>query len=116
MKVHTVRGTAGHLNEVVEANGWQHEQKTDVFANAGHQGAHKRPDVKNVRWHAAMRLSLCKLPDKAAHVDALTRQVERIKASTRSKVEHPFGHEKVRYRSMTKNTAQSHTLAALVNL
>ena len=45
------------------------------------------------------------------------------KASIRAKVEHPFrvikrqfGHVKVRYRGLMKNTAQLHTLFALSNL
>jgi len=36
--VHTVRGAAGHVNDVVEANSWLHGQETDVFADAGYQG------------------------------------------------------------------------------
>ena len=50
-------------------------------------------------------------------------QQERIKASIRAKVEHlfrvikrQFGHVKVRYRGLAKNTAQLHTLFALANL
>ena len=50
-------------------------------------------------------------------------QLERVKASIRAKVEHPFrvlkrqfGHVKVRYRGLTKNTAQLFTLFALSNL
>jgi len=122
--VHTVRGTAGSVNDVVEANSLLHGQETDVFADAGYQGAHKRPDAKgNVQWHVAMRPGLRKLLDKADPMDALTEQVERIKASIRAKVEHPFrvikrqfGHVKVRYRGLAKNTAQLHTLFALANL
>jgi IS5 family transposase len=122
--VHTVRGTAGHVNDVVEANSLLHGQETYVFADAGYRGAHKRPDAKaDVRWHVAMRPGLRKLLDKADPMDALTEQVERIKASIRAKVEHPFrvikrqfGHVKVRYRGLAKNTAQLHTLFALANL
>jgi len=122
--VHTVCGTAGHVNDVVEANSLLHGQETDVFADAGYQGAHKRPDAKeDVQWHVAMRPGLRKLLDKADPMDALTDQVERIKASIRAKVEHPFrvikrqfGHVKVRYRGLAKNTAQLHTLFALSNL
>jgi len=122
--VHTVCGTAGHVNDVVEANSLLHGQETDVFADAGYQGAHKRPDAKeDVQWHVAMRPGLRKLLDKADPMDALTEQVERIKASIRAKVEHPFrvikrqfGHVKVRYRGLAKNTAQLHTLFALSNL
>ena len=122
--VHTVRGTSGHVNDVVEANSLLHGQETDVFADAGYQGAHKRPDAKeDVKWHVAMRPGLRKLLDKADPMGALTDQVERIKASIRAKVEHPFrvikrqfGHVKVRYRGLAKNTAQLHTLFALANL
>ena len=122
--VHTVRCTAGHVNDVVEANSLLHGQETDVFGDAGYQGAHKRPDAKDdVQWHVAMRPGLRKLLDKTDPLDALTEQVERIKASIRAKVEHPFrvikrqfGHVKVRYRGLAKNTAQLHTLFALANL
>jgi transposase, IS5 family len=122
--VHTVRGTSGHVNDVVEANSLLHGQETDVFADAGYQGAHKRPDAKeDVKWHVAMRPGLRKLLDKTDPMDALTDQVERIKASIRAKVEHPFrvikrqfGHVKVRYRGLVKNTAQLQTLFALANL
>ena len=122
--VHTVRGTSGNVNDVVEANSLLHGQETDVFADAGYQGADKRPDAKDdVQWHVAMRPGLRKLLDKADPMDALTDQLERIKASIRAKVEHPFrvikrqfGHVKVRYRGLAKNTAQLHTLFALANL
>jgi IS5 family transposase len=122
--VHTVRGTSGNVNDVVEANSLLHGQEKDVFADAGYQGAHKRPDAKeDVKWHVGMRPGLRKLLDKADPMDALTDQVERIKASIRAKVEHPFrvikrqfGHVKVRYRGLAKNTATLHTLFALANL
>jgi IS5 family transposase len=122
--VHTVRGTSSNVNDVVEANSLLHGQETDVFADAGYQGAHKRPDAKaDVQWHVAMRPGLRKLLDKADPMDALTDPVERIKTSIRAKVEHPFrvikrqfGHVKVRYRGLAKNTAQLHTLFALANL
>ena len=61
--------------------------------------------------------------DKNRLIDKLLDQIEHIKASTRAKVEHPFrvikrqfGHTKVRYRGLAKNTAQLHTLFALSNL
>ncbi len=54
---------------------------------------------------------------------ALAEQAEKIKASIRAKVEHPFrvlkrqfGYAKVRYRGLAKNTAQIVTLFALSNL
>jgi IS5 family transposase len=60
---------------------------------------------------------------KTNFIDKLTDRLEYIKASIRAKVEHPFrvikrqfGHVKVRYRGLAKNTAQLHTLFALSNL
>jgi IS5 family transposase len=122
--VHTVRGTAGNVNDVVEANSLLHGDETDVFADAGYQGAAKRPDAKpGVDWHVAMRPGKRRALDKTKLVDSLIDQVERIKASVRAKVEHPFrvikrqfGHVKVRYRGLKKNTAQLTTLFALSNL
>ena len=122
--VHTVRGTAANVNDVVEANCLLHGQETDVFADAGYQGAAKRPDAKDdVNWHVAMRPGKRRALDKARTIDNLIDQVERIKASVRAKVEHPFrvikrqfGHVKVRYRGLRKNTAQLRTLFALSNL
>lgn len=52
--VHTVRGTAGSVNDMVVANSLLHGEETVVFADAGYQGAAKRPGArKDVRWHIA---------------------------------------------------------------
>jgi transposase, IS5 family len=54
--VHTVRGTAANVNDVVRANSLLHGQESDAFGYAGYQGASQRPDAKaDVRWHTAMR-------------------------------------------------------------
>jgi IS5 family transposase len=54
--VHTVRGTAGSVNDVIEANSLLHGQESDAFGDAGYQGAGKRPDARaGVNWHIAMR-------------------------------------------------------------
>lgn len=123
--VHTVRGTSGNVADVTEANSLLHGQETDVFGDAGYQGANKRPDAKkDVTWHVAMRPGKRRELDKANKpIDALIDQVEKIKASIRAKVEHPFrvikrqfGYAGVRYRGLKKNTAQLVTLFALSNL
>ena len=123
--VHTVRGTSGNVSDVVEANSLLHGHETDVFADAGYQGAHKRPDAKEgVTWHVAMRPGKRRALDKENKpIDALIEQVEKIKARIRAKVEHPFrvikrqfGYTKVRYRGLMKNTLQLTTLFALSNL
>ena len=122
--VHTVRGTAANVNDVVEANSLLHGQESDAFGDAGYQGAAKRADAdEGVAWHIAMRPGKRRALDKTRKVDALIDQLEALKASIRAKVEHPFrvikrqfGHLKVRYRGLAKNTAQLTLLFALSNL
>ena len=123
--VHTVRGTAGHVADVTEGNSLLHGEETVVFADAGYQGADKRLDAKrDVRWNVAMRPGKRRELDKANNpIDALMDKVEKLKARIRAKVEHPFrvvkrqfGHVKVRYRGLKKNTLQLKTLFALSNL
>jgi len=122
--VHTVRGTAGSVNDVVEANSLLHGQETEAWGDAGYQGAHKRPDARaGVNWNVAMRPGQRSALNKNDARQRLIDQIERIKARIRAKVEHPFrvikrqfGHVKVRYRGLAKNTAQLHTLFALANL
>ena len=122
--VHTVRGTAGNVHDVVEANALLHGEETEVFADAGYQGAHKRADApEGVNWHVAMRPGKRRALDKTRRSHQLIDELERLKASMRAKVEHPFrvikrqfGHVKVRYRGLKKNTAQLVTLFALSNL
>ncbi|CAD5379525.1 hypothetical protein OF001_U60151 [Pseudomonas sp. OF001] len=53
----------------------------------------------------------------------MIRQIEKAKAQTRAKVEHPFqvikcqfGYTKARFRGLAKSTAQLVTLFALSNL
>ncbi|MFM2275522.1 MAG: hypothetical protein RL211_1394, partial [Pseudomonadota bacterium] len=75
-----------------------------------------------VDWHVAMRPAKRKA-QKHMPWAAVAEQVEKLKASVRAKVEHPFrvikrqfGHTKVRYRGLKKNTAQLITLFALSNI
>jgi IS5 family transposase len=122
--VHTVRGTSGNVNDVVEANALLHGEQSEAFGDAGYQGVEKRDDANpDVRWNVAMRPGKRKALDKTKTVEQLQDQLERLKASIRAKVEHPFrlikrqfGHVKVRYRGLKKNTAQLVTLFALSNL
>jgi len=76
---------------VVEANSLLRGQESDVSADAGYQGAGKRPDARaGVNGHVAMRPGKRKARDKTKLEDQLIEQVERIKARIRAKVEHPF--------------------------
>jgi len=122
--VHKVCGTAGSVNDMTEANALLHGEEREALGDAGYQGAHKRPDAKpEVSWNVAMRPGKRRALDKTRESNRLIDELERLKASIRAKVEHPFrvikrqfGHVKVRYRGLAKNTAQLHTLFALSNL
>jgi transposase, IS5 family len=122
--VHTVKGTCGAVNDVIEANSLLRDSDHEVYADAGYQGAGKRPDAKEgVIWNIAMRPGKRRTLDPTKPIEALTEQLEKVKAGIRARVEHPFrvvkrqfGHIKARYRGLAKNTAQLHTLFALANL
>jgi transposase, IS5 family len=122
--VHTVIGTSGNVNDVVPANGLLHGDEDTVFADSGYRGAPKRPDANpEVTWHIAVRPSDRKRLKASPKLGAILDEIEKLKASVRAKVEHPFrvikrqfGHTKVRYRGLAKNTAQLKTLFALSNL
>lgn len=70
-----------------------------------------------------MRPGKRRVLDKSTPMGTILYQCEQAKARIRAKVEHPFrvikrqfGHVKVRYLGLAKNTAQQHTLFALSNL
>lgn len=120
--VHTVVGTAANVNDVTQGHALLHGDEQVVFADAGYQGAAKRPEATGVDWHVAMRPGKRKA-QKHMPWAAVAEQVEKLKASVRAKVEHPFrvikcqfGFTKVRYKGLAKNTAQLMTLFALSNL
>ena len=122
--VHTARSTAGHVHDINEGNSLLHGQEQMVFADVGYQSIEKHPDAKaDVIWHIAMRPGKRKKLDKTHEADAILDQAEKLKAGVRAKVEHPFrvikrqfGHVKVRYRGLKKDTQQLMTLFALSNL
>ena len=120
--VHTVVGTAANVHDVTQGHQLLHGEETVVFADAGYQGADKRPEATDVNWQVAMRPGK-RRAQKHTPWGALIDQAEKLKSSVRSKVEHAFrvvkcqfGYTKVRYRGLAKNTAQLITLFALSNL
>ena len=86
-------------------------------------GVNSLDATQGVLWNIAMRSGKRAVLDKTQVLGQLTDQLERLKASIRAKVEHPFrvikrqfGHVKARYRGLKKNIAQLTTLFALSNL
>jgi IS5 family transposase len=125
--VHTVTTTAANVADVAQAAELLHGRETYAYADAGYTGVAKREEIVGDKRKS--RVEWC-VADKRGKLKALpprqreqARQVERLKAQIRAKVEHPFrvikrqfGYVKVRFRGLAKNTAQIVTLFALSNL
>jgi IS5 family transposase len=121
--VHSVVTTAANVGDVTQVGNLLHGKEKIVFGDAGYMGAEKHAPAKRGRkWHIAAKRSKVKAIEDEV-LRGLTEQVEHLKASIRSAVEHPFrvvkrqfGHAKARYRGLAKNGAQMLTLFALGNL
>jgi IS5 family transposase len=106
------------------AHGLLHGAEKIVFGDAGYQGVEKRDENKDldVSWQVAMRPGRRReLPDNP--MGRVLEKIEKLKASVRAKVEHPFhivknlfGLKKVRYRGLAKNTARLYALFGMANL
>jgi len=124
--VHRVSGTAANVADIAQTHALLHGQEKEVYADAGYLGVEKREEIATrcagVEWHVAAKRGKVK-----AMAEGLVKQVtvllEKAKAQVRARVEHPFHviknlfkHRKVRYRGLSKNTAQLYSLFALANL
>jgi len=87
--VHTVIGTASNVNDVTQGHALLHGEEQVVFVDAGYQGASKRPQATGVDWNVAMRPGK-RRGQKRTPWGALNEPAEKVKASVRAKVEHPF--------------------------
>lgn len=123
--VHTVVGTAANVHDVTQAASLLHGEEADAWGDAGYQGVDKRQEFTDskVRWEVAMRPGKRRALDPERELHQLLNQAEKLKASIRAKVEHPFrvvkqqfGYAKVRYLGLAKNTARLTMLFALGNL
>ena len=119
--VHSLNTTAANAHDVTEAHNLLHGGERVVWCDAGYQGVHKRWENLGLEidWQVAMR------PGKRRNLDPGSAEelAEKLKASVRAKVEHPFqkvkrvfGYAKVRYRGLAKNTERLALLSGLGNL
>ena len=76
-----------------------------------------------MRWHVAMRPGTRRTLDANRPLHQLQEDLEKLTASVRAKVEHPFrvikqqfGYTKTRYCGLAKNTARVMMLFAMSNL
>jgi IS5 family transposase len=121
--VHTVIGTAANVNDVTQAGALLHGQETAAFGDAGYRGVDKREEAKGPKWHVAMQPGKRRALDSRSPWQMMLEEAERLKASVRAKVEHPFHvvkylfrHRKVSYKGLAKNQAQLFALFGLANL
>jgi IS5 family transposase len=121
--VHTVIGTAANVNDVTQAGALLHGRETVAFGDAGYRGVDKREEAKGPIWHVAMQPGKRRTLDPKSKWARLLEKAEKLKASVRAKVEHPFHvvknlfrHRKARYKGMAKNEGQLFTLFGLANL
>ena len=128
--VHTVVSTAANVSDVSQTANLMHGEETCVGADAGYVGAAKREEVQTklqgyaheLKWRIAKRRKPIKLMS-ACWQKNLALAYEKLKASIRAKVEHPFHvvknifkHKKTHYKGIAKNDAQLNVLFALSNL
>ena len=124
--IHSVTGTAANVADIAQAHALLHGAEKNVHADAGYLGVEKREEIAaghgGVEWHVAAKRGKIKAMAEGVAKET-ARQIERLKAQVRARVEHPFHvlknlfrHRKTRSRGLAKNTAQLHSLFALANL
>ena len=118
--VHSVTVTAANVHDLDEAVNLVRPDDEVIYADAGYQGAARRPELEenlsSVQWRIAARKGVLKM------MTEYDRALESRQASTRAKVEHPFlivkrdfGFAKTRYRGIAKNLNHLNVLFASAN-
>jgi IS5 family transposase len=88
--VHSVSAAAVHVHDLDEAHRLVRDDDEVGHADAGYQGADKRPEIvadehlAKITWRIAARKGVVKT------LPAHEREVESRQARVRAKVEHPF--------------------------
>ena len=124
--VHTVVVTSANVADVTQAAELLHGAEQQVHADAGYTGVEKRAEIvaleRKIDWQIARKRGGIKAMAEGAEKTAI-QAAEKIKASVRAYVEHPFHlvknifrHRKVRYRGLVKNGHQLYTLFGLANV
>ena len=124
--VPTVVVTAANVADVTKTAELLHGQEQQVHADAGYTGVEKRHEIvaleRPIDWQIARKRGTIKTMAEGAEKTAV-QAAEKLKASVRAFVEHPFHivknlfrHRKVRYRGLAKNGQQLYTLFGLANV
>jgi IS5 family transposase len=83
--VHTVVGTAANVADVTVGHALLHGKEEHVFADAGYQGAAKRPEAKGkAQWHVALKAGERKRWKTVPRIGKWIERAEKFKASVRA--------------------------------
>ena len=124
--VHRVVVTAANVADATRTAELLHGGEKQVHADAGYTGVEKRAEIaaleRKIDWQIARKRGTIKAMVEGAEKTAV-QAAEKIKASVRAFVEHPFHiiknlfrHRKARYRGLAKNGHQLYTLFGLANV
>lgn len=119
--VHTVVGSTAKLGDAKVCDQLLHGDEQIVLGDGAYTSTLRQLDAPREDGAPLYAMPFKRTPHQGLPHEQ--RQANRLLASLRAKVEHPFrvlkrqfGYTKVRYRGLTKNTAHLHTLFACVNL
>lgn len=119
--VHSLSTTPANVHDVTQAHRLLHGGESDVWGDAGYVGVEKMEENRDlvVEWQVAMKPG----QRRKLEPDSEAALAEKVKASIRARVEHPFwdvkglfGYAKTRYRGLAKNTERLALLLGLSNL
>ena len=120
--VHSVTATAASVHDLDQIAHLVRADDEVVYADAGYQGAERRPDVADDPHLSKVEYRIAARKSKLAAMAQPDRVAESRKASVRAKVEHPFlivkrdfGFTRTRYRGMAKNLNHLNVLFASAN-
>ena len=112
------------MRQALQGNQWYFGMRAHVGvdADAGYQGAERRPDVAEDPRLSQVEFRIAARKSKLAAMAQPDRSAESRKASVRAKVEHPFlivkrdfGFTTTRYRGMAKSLNHLNVLFASAN-
>lgn len=116
---HSLDTTTARVHDSQVWDALLHGDEDSVWADKGYVSAEREAGFRR----AGKIWGVMRKAPKAGELHPLDARINRIIASVRAKVEHPFrvikrqfGHVKTRYRGLAKNRAQLFTLFALGNL
>ena len=122
---HSLVTTAANAHDVTQVSRLLHGKEESVLGDAGYVGSEKREDTQGVKvkWVISERPGKIKKLKRHPRLNKSAITLEKMKATVRAKVEHPFriikcqfGFTKARYKGLAKNDNQLATLFALSNL